>query len=75
MQRVVPALRITNYAKSKAFYLNDLGFQFDGEHRFGPDFPAFIMISRDGMEINLTEHAGDCEVGGLVHFYVPDVDS
>jgi uncharacterized glyoxalase superfamily protein PhnB len=27
------------------------------------------------MQIFLTEHAGDCQVGGLVHFYVPDVDA
>ena len=75
MQRVVPALRITDYARSKAFYVDALGFQNDGEHRFGPDFPVFMMISRDGMEINLTEHNGDCQVGGLVHFYIPDVDA
>jgi catechol 2,3-dioxygenase-like lactoylglutathione lyase family enzyme len=75
MQRVVPALRITDYARSKAFYRDGLGFRIDGEHRFGPDFPVFMWISRDGMEINLSEHAGDCEIGGLVHFYVPDVDA
>jgi catechol 2,3-dioxygenase-like lactoylglutathione lyase family enzyme len=28
-QRVVPALRITNYARSKAFYVNGLGFTID----------------------------------------------
>jgi len=30
--------------------------------------------SRDGLACFLTEHAGDCPVGGLVHFYVPNVD-
>jgi uncharacterized glyoxalase superfamily protein PhnB len=35
---------------------------------------VFVQISRDGMEIYLTQHTGDCEPGGLVHLYVPDVD-
>ncbi len=75
MQRVVPALRITDHARSRAFYTDGLGFRVDWEHRFGPDFPVFLSVSRDGMEIYLTEHAGDCRVGGLVHLYVPDVDA
>ncbi len=74
-QRVVPALRITNYARSKAFYIDGLGFCVEWEHRFEPHFPVFMSISRDGMEIFLSEHTGDCQVGGLVHFYVPDVDA
>src|ERR1700716_4090028 len=74
-QRVVPALRITEYARSKAFYVDGLGFTVEWEHRFEPHFPVFLSISRDGMEIFLSEHSGDCQVGGLVHFYVPDVDA
>ena len=27
------------------------------------------------MTLYLTEHAGDCQAGGLVHLYVPDVDA
>ena len=74
-QQVVPALRITHYARSKAFYIDGLGFGVAWEHRFEPHFPVFISISLDGMEIFLSEHSGDCQVGGLVHFYVPDVDA
>ena len=74
-QRVVPALRITNYLQSKTFYTDGLGFRIEWEHRFEPNFPVFMSVSRDGMEIFLSEHAGDCQVGGLVHFYVPDVDA
>ncbi|MFD0587338.1 glyoxalase superfamily protein [Paenibacillus sp. GCM10027627] len=75
MQRVVPAFRITDYLKSKEFYVSGLGFQVDWEHQFEPDFPYFVQISRDDMEIYLTEHTGDCQVGGLIHFFVADVDS
>lgn len=75
VQRVVPALRITDYARSRAFYNDGLGFAITGEHRFAPNYPVFMTISRDGMDVYLSEHEGDCQVGGLVHFYVPDVDA
>ncbi|MGH7930411.1 MAG: glyoxalase superfamily protein [Candidatus Binatia bacterium] len=74
MQRVMPTLRITDYARSKAFYVG-LGFKSDWEHRVGAQFPVFMQVSRDGMAFFLTEHTGDCPVGGLIHLYVPDVDA
>lgn len=75
MQRVVPTLRFTDDATSRAFYVDGLGFGVVWEHRFEPGFPVFLAIERDGMRPFLSEHAGDCQVGGLVHFYVPDVDA
>lgn len=75
VQRVMPTLRITSYARSKTFYVDGLGFQIDWEHRLKPDFPVFIQVSRDGLSFFLTEHKGDCPVGGLIHLYVPDVDA
>ena len=74
-QRVMPTLRITSYARSKAFYVEGLGFQIDWEHRFKPNFPVFMQVSREGLAFFLSEHTGDCSVGGLVHLYVPDVDA
>jgi catechol 2,3-dioxygenase-like lactoylglutathione lyase family enzyme len=74
-QRVMPTLRMTDYARSKRFYVEGLGFHVDWEHRFEPGFPVFAQVSRDGLAFFLTEHTGDCPVGGLVHLYVPDVDS
>lgn len=75
MQKVIPALRITDYTRSKEFYVEGLGFQIDWEHRFEPNFPAFVQITKDEMTIYLTEHTGDCQVGGLIHFFVPNVDN
>ena len=75
MQQVVPALRITDYAASRGYYTDGLGFRIDWEHRFEPHFPVFMQVTRDGMSIYLTEHAGDCRVGGLVHLFVADVDA
>jgi catechol 2,3-dioxygenase-like lactoylglutathione lyase family enzyme len=75
MQRVMPTLRITDYATSKRFYADGLGFQVDWEHRFKPGFPVFMQVSREGLAFFLTEHTGDCSAGGLIHLYVPDVDA
>jgi catechol 2,3-dioxygenase-like lactoylglutathione lyase family enzyme len=73
MQQVVPALRIRSYEASMAFYAK-LGFKEQWKHQFEPSLPVFASIARDGMEIFLTEHTGDCQFGGLVHFYVANVD-
>ncbi len=74
-QRVIPAFRITQYERSKSYYVESLGFVVEWEHRFEKNFQVFMSISRDGMQIYLSEHTGDCQVGGLVHFLIPDVDA
>jgi catechol 2,3-dioxygenase-like lactoylglutathione lyase family enzyme len=71
MQNVYPALRITDYEKSKAFYVDGLGFLIESEHRFAPHLPVFMTISHDGLSLYLSQHAGDCQPGGLVFLYVP----
>lgn len=73
-QTVVPQLRITNALRSLKFYVGGLGFAVDWQHQFEPGFPLFIQLTREGQTIFITEHAGDCEVGGAVYFLVPDVD-
>jgi catechol 2,3-dioxygenase-like lactoylglutathione lyase family enzyme len=73
MQQVVPALRVRSYQASSVFY-GKLGFKEQWKHQFLPNLPVFACVARDGMEVYLTEHAGDCQFGGLVHFYVPNVD-
>ena len=74
LAHAIPILRSFDETKAKEFYVDFLGFTVDWEHRFEPNFPVFMEISREGMSIYLTEHTGDCQVGGLVHFCVPDVD-
>ena len=71
-QTVIPQLRITNAERSLRFYVQGLGFKVDWEHRFEPGFPLFAQLTRQGQTIFLTEHKGDCEVGGAVYFIVPD---
>jgi catechol 2,3-dioxygenase-like lactoylglutathione lyase family enzyme len=71
-QTVIPQLRITHADRSLRFYVDGLGFRVDWEHRFEPGFPLFVQLTRQGQTIFLTEHTGDCQVGGAVYFIVPD---
>ena len=71
-QTVIPQLRITQAARSLAFYVDQLGFAVDWQHQFEPDFPLFLQISRAGQTLFLTEHSADAEPGGAVYFQVPD---
>jgi catechol 2,3-dioxygenase-like lactoylglutathione lyase family enzyme len=75
VQQVFPTLRITDYARSRRFYVEGLGFRIDWEHRVDARDPVFMQVTREGLSLYLSEHAGDCQVGGLVHLYVPDVDA
>jgi hypothetical protein len=74
MQRVVPALRVRSFTQSMDFYAR-LGFVQEWVHQFSPGLPVFASITLDGMQIYLTEHTGDCQFGGLIHFDLPDVDA
>lgn len=71
-QTVIPQLRVTNAELSLSFYVERLGFEVDWEHRFEAGFPLFAQLTRQGQTIFLTEHTGDCQVGGAVYFVVPD---
>jgi catechol 2,3-dioxygenase-like lactoylglutathione lyase family enzyme len=73
-QRVIPALRVASYAKSRDFY-GTLGFVESWRHQEGATAPIFAAVVKEGMELFLTEHSGDCVAGGLVHFHVDDVDA
>jgi catechol 2,3-dioxygenase-like lactoylglutathione lyase family enzyme len=66
---------MTNWSRTRTFYVDGLGFTVDWEHRFKPGFPVFAQLTRDGRSLFLTEHTGDCEVGGAAYFIVDDVDA
>ncbi len=74
-QRVFPQLRMTSWSRSRSFYVDELGFKVDWEHRFEPGLPVFTRVSRDGLSLFLTEHTGDCQPGGAAYLVVDDVDA
>jgi catechol 2,3-dioxygenase-like lactoylglutathione lyase family enzyme len=50
-----PVLGVRSMEKAIDFYVDWLGFQLDGEWEEAPGEPRIAWVSRDGMEIALTE--------------------
>ncbi|MCU1726028.1 VOC family protein [Pseudomonas sp. 7P_10.2_Bac1] len=65
----IPILRMFDEAKAREFYLEFLGFTVEFEHRFEPGMPLYLGISRDGLELHLSEHHGDASPGSTL--FVP----
>jgi uncharacterized glyoxalase superfamily protein PhnB len=59
----IPILRIFDVVKAKEFYIEWLGFKIDFEHQFEKDMPYYIGISRDEIQLHLSEHHGDASPG------------
>ncbi|MCX8999001.1 VOC family protein [Rhizobiaceae bacterium BDR2-2] len=69
----VPIVRIFDVAKAHEFYLGFLGFKVDWEHRYGENFPLYTQVSRGGLRLHLSEHAGDATPGGTVVVYMKGI--
>ncbi len=65
--RTIPILRSLDEAKAKEFYVGFLGFSIDFEHRFEPDMPLYMGMSRDGLTLHISEHFGDALPGSAVY--------
>lgn len=72
-EQAVPIVRIFDVAKAHEFYLGFLGFSVDWEHRFGENFPLYTQVSRGGLRLHLSEHAGDATPGGNMVVYMSGV--
>lgn len=62
----IPILRSFDEAKAREFYLDFLGFGVEFEHRFEADLPLYLGISRNGLQLHLSEHHGDASPGATV---------
>lgn len=69
-EQAVPIVRIFDVAKAHEFYLGFLGFTVDWEHRYGDHFPLYTQVSRGGLKLHLSEHAGDATPGGNMVVYM-----
>ncbi|MCT7373671.1 glyoxalase superfamily protein [Chelativorans salis] len=74
-ERAVPIVRIFDVSKAHEFYLGFLGFSVDWEHRYGDGFPLYTQVSRDGLKLHLSEHAGDATPGVNMVVYMKGVRS
>lgn len=72
---VTPILRMFDIAKAREFYLGFLGFAVDWEHRFGPEFPLYMQVSRGECRLHLSEHHGDCAPGAGIRIAVDGIDA
>jgi catechol 2,3-dioxygenase-like lactoylglutathione lyase family enzyme len=73
-KRAVPIFRIFSLEKAREFYFDFLGCKIDWEHRFEPDFPIYMQVSRGGLVFHLSEHHGDGTPGSLAYIYVSGVE-
>jgi len=69
----VPIFRIFSVEKAMEFYCGFLGFTLDWEHRFGENFPLYCQVSRENMQLHLSEHSGDASPGARAFVRVKDV--
>lgn len=69
----IPIFRIFSVEKAMEFYRDFLGFSIDWEHRFGDNFPLYCQVSRSGMILHLSEHAGDASPGAKAFVWMTGV--
>ena len=73
--RMTPVFRIFDEAKAREFYVGFLGFSVDWEHRFAPDLPLYMQVSRDGCVLHLSEHHGDGGPGSAIRIETDALDA
>lgn len=77
MEQAIPHLRILDYDKAVAFYVEALGFEIDFEWRNEPGFPVYMGIRRGPLYAHLSELEGSGQPGkgrGMT-LSVEDVDA
>ncbi len=62
-QPPIPIVRIFDEAKAREFYEGFLGFTADWQHRFEPNAPLYMQVSRGMLKLHLSEHSGDASPG------------
>jgi uncharacterized glyoxalase superfamily protein PhnB len=68
IERSIPVLKIDDYERAKAFYIDWLGFETLFEWRHEPGLPVYMGIKRGNLVLHLTEHTGDVKgYGGAVN--------
>jgi catechol 2,3-dioxygenase-like lactoylglutathione lyase family enzyme len=74
-RNVNPIFRMFDEDKAREFYVGFLGMTVDWEHRFGDDFPLYVQVSNEWLELHLSEHHGDCSPGSKIRVKVSGIDA
>ena len=69
----VPILRSFDEARTKAFYLDFLGFALEFEHRVHAGAPLYMGVRLGACVIHISEHYGDGTPGSAMRISVDDV--
>ena len=72
--RVTPVIRILSVEKAKEYYIDWLGFKIEAEHRFGTNFPLYMIVSRGALILHLSEHYGDALPGAAFRVLTEGLD-
>lgn len=65
MTKVLPVLRVFDYARTLEFYVDWLGFTIDWE--YAPEGqPFYLQASLREVSVHLSQHHGECSPGALV---------
>lgn len=72
---VIPVLRTFDEAKTREFYFDFLGFTKDWEHRFAPDLPLYMQVSRGKAVLHLSEHHGDASPGSTGFIWMEGIEA
>ncbi|AJQ94825.1 glyoxalase superfamily protein [Gynuella sunshinyii] len=73
--QTIPVFRIFDEMRAKEFYLGFLNMTLDWEHRFAPEAPVYMQVSKGDLVFHLSEHSGDCTPGSKVFINVQDLDT
>jgi catechol 2,3-dioxygenase-like lactoylglutathione lyase family enzyme len=71
----IPVLRMFDEDRAREFYVGFLGFRVDWEHRFEPDTPLYMQLSRDACVLHLSGHHGDATPGSALRIRVEELDA
>ena len=75
IKKVTPILRMFDEAATREFYVDFLGFTVDWGHRFEPDTPLYMQVSRGDLSLHLSGHHGDCTPGARIYIEVDEVST
>ena len=70
----IPILRIFDVVKAKEFYVDWLGFTIEWEHQFEDNMPYYICVSKDDIQLHLSEHHGDATPGSKVFITCNEIE-
>jgi len=74
-QPPAPIFRIFDEEKARGFYQGFLDCTVDWEHRFEPNTPIYMQVSRGALRLHLSEHSGDASPGGNMVVYTKGVET